>query len=116
MSVAYGIIRKSLGVVLQIRRKGAAILIDAVPTKSAICVGAAVAPKAMIGLGSDDPKIDWKFRHGVKGEMRQLASLECQPGEPFVPPDSGFGVQVAPQPSRWLKGVAEQQKGPVGQD
>ena len=48
------------------------------PTKSAICAGAAVAPKAMIGLWAGDPGIDWKFRHGVKEEMRQLASLECQ--------------------------------------
>ena len=53
----------------------------AVPTKSAICAGAAVAPKAMIGLGTGDPGIDWEFRHGVKGGMRQLASLECQSQE-----------------------------------
>ena len=58
-----------------------AILIGAVPTKSAICAGAAVAPKAMIGLGTGDPGIDWEFRHGVKGGMRQLTSLECQPQE-----------------------------------
>ena len=57
------------------------ILIGAVPTKSAICAGAAVAPKAMIGLGTGDPGIDWEFRHGVKGGMRQLASLERQPQE-----------------------------------
>ena len=35
----------------------------------------------MIGLGTGDPEIDWEFRHGVKGGMRQLASLECQSQE-----------------------------------
>ena len=65
---------------LQIPEEGT-ILIGAVPTKSAICAGAAVAPKAMIGLWTGDPGIDWKFRHGVKGGMRQLVSLECQSQE-----------------------------------
>ena len=52
----------------------------AVPAESAIR-GAAVAPKAMIGLGTGDPGKDWEFGQGVKGGMRQLASLECQPQE-----------------------------------
>ena len=33
----------------------------------------------MIGLGTRDPGIDWEFRHGVTGGMRQLASLKRQP-------------------------------------
>ena len=46
--------------------KEGTILIGAVPTKSAICAGAAVATKAIIGLWTCDSKIDWKFRHGSK--------------------------------------------------
>ena len=92
-----------------------AILICAVPTKNAICAEAAVAPKAMIGLGTGDLKIDWEFRHGVKGGMRQLASLECQPQENRS--SSGFWIWSASGSAQLvLQGVAKQQKGPVGQD
>ena len=62
-----------------------ALLIGAVPAESAIRAGAAVAPKAMIGLGTGDPGKDWEFGQGVKGGMRQLASLECQPQENRAP-------------------------------
>ena len=58
-----------------------AILVGAVPAKGAIRAGAAVAPVAVIGLGTGGSGKDREFGQRVKGGMRQLASLECQPQE-----------------------------------
>ena len=58
-----------------------AILVGAVPAEGAIRAGAAVAPVAMIGLGTGGPRKDREFGQRVKGGMRQLASLERQPQE-----------------------------------
>ena len=57
------------------------LLVGAVPAEGAICAGAAVAPVAMIGLGTGGSGKDREVGQRVKGGVRQLASLECQPQE-----------------------------------
>ena len=55
--------------------------VDAAPGESKIRAEAAVALVAMVDLGTGGPEKDRKVGQRVKGEMRQLASLECQPQE-----------------------------------
>ena len=57
------------------------LLVGAVPAEGAIRAGAAVAPVAMIGLGTGGSGKDREVGQGVKGGVQQLASLECQPQE-----------------------------------
>ena len=53
------------------------LLVGAIPAEGAIRVGAALAPVAVIDLGAGGSGKDWKVGLGIKGEMRQFASLEC---------------------------------------
>ena len=54
------------------------LLVGAIPAEGAIRAGAAVAPVAVIGLGAGGSGKDREVGLGIKGGVRQLASLECQ--------------------------------------